>query len=149
MPQSISRNCAAKGSNSCFVPAGHGSLVHGGFSQTPLRSGLPSAVRGTGALKFGFPSRSFGTPCVGYGAHWAESAVAMAASNKDNRLVVIQQWLFCAIKRLLPRKSHDSGNVRRGGRRVMCLLMLPIHAVQKRVMRFIPVAPAPREPTSA
>src|SRR5436189_4725984 len=40
----------------------------------PLRSGLPSAVRGTGADRFGLPSAVRGTPGVGYSSHWAEPA---------------------------------------------------------------------------
>src|SRR5438093_13202872 len=40
----------------------------------PLRSGLPSAVRGAGADRFGLPSAARGTPGVGYSSHWAEPA---------------------------------------------------------------------------
>src|SRR5215470_1012198 len=38
-------------------------------SQTPERSGLPSPVRGAGAVRFGFPSAVRGIPGVRYCAH--------------------------------------------------------------------------------
>src|SRR5206468_5637295 len=41
--------------------------------QTPERSGLPSAVLGAGALRFGRPSGNLGTAGVGYDGHCAES----------------------------------------------------------------------------
>src|SRR5438128_777983 len=44
----------------------------------PLRSGLPSAVRGAGADRFGLPSAVRGTPGVGYSSHWAEPAPGSA-----------------------------------------------------------------------
>src|SRR2546425_10697221 len=49
------------------------------FSQRPDKSGLPSEVRGAGALRFGLPSGVRGTPAVGYGGHCAESGGEMAA----------------------------------------------------------------------
>src|SRR5262245_38667824 len=39
----------------------------------PDKSGLPSAVRGAGAVRFGFPFDPFGTPGFGYNGHCAES----------------------------------------------------------------------------
>src|SRR5712691_6521213 len=44
----------------------------------PLRSGLPSAVRGAGADRLGLPSAVRGTPGVGYSSHWAEPAPGSA-----------------------------------------------------------------------
>jgi hypothetical protein len=41
------------------------------FSQTPERSGLPSGVLGTGAVRFTLPSAVRGTPVSGRFAHWA------------------------------------------------------------------------------
>src|SRR6266850_8257476 len=41
-------------------------------SHIPEKSGLPSAVRGVGAVRLGFPSGVRGTPAVGYFNHWAE-----------------------------------------------------------------------------
>ena len=41
------------------------------FCHTPEKSGLPSAVRGVRAWRFGLPSRVFGTPAVGWRIHWA------------------------------------------------------------------------------
>src|SRR5260221_10281658 len=37
----------------------------------PEKSGLPSAVRGVGADRLGFPFAVLGTPAVGYFSHWA------------------------------------------------------------------------------
>jgi len=49
----------------------------------PDKSGLPSGVRGVGALRFGLPSGPFGTYGFGYNGHCAESdderAVTMTA----------------------------------------------------------------------
>src|SRR3981189_715091 len=42
-------------------------------SQMPEKSGLPSAVRGVGADKLGFPAAVLGTPAVGYFNHWAQT----------------------------------------------------------------------------
>src|SRR4249919_1689928 len=39
--------------------------------QIPEKSTLPSAVRGAGASRFGFPSAVRGTPAVGYDGHCA------------------------------------------------------------------------------
>jgi hypothetical protein len=47
-------------------------------SQIPERSGLPSAVLGVGAPKFGNPLGVFGTPAVGYFSHWLERSVGIA-----------------------------------------------------------------------
>ena len=42
-------------------------------SQMPVKSGLPSGVRGDGAERFGFPSEVLGTPAVGYFNHWPKA----------------------------------------------------------------------------
>jgi hypothetical protein len=47
-------------------------------SQIPERSGLPSAVLGVGAPKFGNPLGVFGTPAVGYFSHWLEASPGIA-----------------------------------------------------------------------
>src|SRR5262249_2034602 len=44
----------------------------------PARSGLPSAVRGAGAVRFGLPSAVRGRPGVRYCAHCAASGVTIA-----------------------------------------------------------------------
>src|SRR5579871_3931499 len=41
---------------------------------SPDRSGLPSGIRGTGAVRFGFPSAVRGMPGVGKFSHWARAA---------------------------------------------------------------------------
>src|SRR5882762_9491026 len=43
--------------------------------QTPVRSGLPSAVRGAGAAMLGVPSGRRGVPGVGYLSHCAAAVV--------------------------------------------------------------------------
>src|SRR5438477_4306063 len=47
----------------------------------PLRSALPSAVRGAGADRFGLPSAVRGTPGVGCSSHWAEPAPGSATHH--------------------------------------------------------------------
>src|SRR4051794_8749497 len=47
--------------------------------QTPEKSTLPSAVRGAGASRFGFPSASRGIPGVGYSGHCASIEGASVA----------------------------------------------------------------------
>src|SRR5262245_44747659 len=55
------------------------------FCQRPDRSGLPSAVLGVGAVRFGLPSAVRGTPGVGNDGHCAASdADAMVRSRKTN-----------------------------------------------------------------
>jgi hypothetical protein len=44
----------------------------------PEKSALPSAVRGVGAVRFGFPSGVRGTPGVGYDDHCATTGDAAA-----------------------------------------------------------------------
>ena len=55
------------------------------FCQTPVKSGLPSAVLGAGAVMFSFPSGVLGTPAVGYEGHWAKSAGAAAIRTSAAR----------------------------------------------------------------
>src|SRR5580658_5352502 len=45
----------------------------------PDRSGFPSAVRGAGAARLGFPSAVCGTLGVAYPSHWAESTAGVTA----------------------------------------------------------------------
>src|SRR5215472_7891577 len=55
-------------------------------SQMPEKSGLPSAVRGAGADKLGFPSAALGTPAVGYFNHCADAAPGrIDATNATDR----------------------------------------------------------------
>src|SRR5438128_233956 len=49
---------------------------------TPERSGLPSAVRGAAAVRFGFPPAARGMPGVAWFSHCAESGYAMIAKKK-------------------------------------------------------------------
>src|SRR4029450_336706 len=52
------------------------------FSHIPVRSGLPSAVFGAGALRSGCPFGSLGTPAVGERGHWAAAAEGRAAREE-------------------------------------------------------------------
>src|SRR5688572_551564 len=45
-------------------------------SQTPERSGFPSAARGAGAVRLGRPSGNRGVPGVLYDSHWADTGTA-------------------------------------------------------------------------
>src|SRR6185295_10120155 len=62
--------------------------------QTPVRSGLPSAVRGVGAARLGVPSGRRGVPAVGYLSHCAavlvdrsEAKTATAALDRPIDLI--------------------------------------------------------------
>jgi hypothetical protein len=48
------------------------------ISHTPEKFGLPSAVLGVGAPRFGKPLGVLGTPAVGYFSHWLESRAGIA-----------------------------------------------------------------------
>jgi hypothetical protein len=56
----------------------------------PDKSGLPSAVRGAGALRFGRPAAVLGTPAVGYFTHCAPTGKAVANNASTMNLVI---WL--------------------------------------------------------
>src|SRR5215212_4537890 len=53
------------------APPAHGSTSS--VNHIPEKSGLRSALRGVGAVTFGLPSGSRGTPAVGNLIHWATS----------------------------------------------------------------------------
>src|SRR5436309_513046 len=61
------------------APAPLGNI--GSFSQRPERSGVPSAVLGAVAFRFGLPSGVVGTPAVGHDGHWAESGAEASATR--------------------------------------------------------------------
>src|SRR5258706_8998725 len=50
-------------------------------SHIPEKSGLPSAVRGVGAPRFGNPLGVVGTPAVGYVSHCAGSGALIAIAR--------------------------------------------------------------------
>src|ERR1700730_5525915 len=56
---------------------------------TPDRSGWPSAAFGAGALRSGLPSAPRGTPGVGVSSHCAESGAARMAAKTSPILTVI------------------------------------------------------------
>src|ERR1700704_736117 len=60
----------------------------------PERSGLPSTVRGAGAVRFGLPFAARGIPGVGYFSHCASRGVLvtdnkMSARKTGERLMVV------------------------------------------------------------
>jgi hypothetical protein len=60
-------------------------LLHGipsAVSHIPEKSGLPSRVRGVGAVRLGFPSSVRGTPAVGNFSHCATSFLGGDAQMK-------------------------------------------------------------------
>ena len=77
--------------------AGHGRLCS--MSHMPEKSGLPSAVRGAGALRFGFPFANRGTPAVGYFSHWADSV------TDDATTMVMTTPVAVCIVTLQPRNA--------------------------------------------
>jgi hypothetical protein len=57
---------------------------------SPEMSGLPSAVFGAGAVRFGLPSAVRGIPAVGYFNHWgADEAAITNASNIGVTVIAI------------------------------------------------------------
>src|SRR6188474_3824875 len=65
--------------------------------QIPERSGLPSAVRGAGAERFGRPSGKRGIPGVGYLIHCADTAFETARTNAPIAMMRDMLWLFFVI----------------------------------------------------
>src|SRR5215510_14390607 len=63
------------GLRSAILPTAISGLHH---CHRPDRSGLPSAVRGVGAVRFGLPSAVRGMPGVGWLTHWAARGVTKA-----------------------------------------------------------------------
>src|SRR5271167_3149396 len=59
----------------------------------PEKSGLPSAVRGVGAVRSGFPSGVFGTP-VGYDGHCAKTATPPATKRLATATELIEVLIF-------------------------------------------------------
>src|ERR1051326_991113 len=55
-------------------------------SQTPDRSGWPSAARGAGAERLGLPSGPFGIPPAGTFTHWPKTGAQISATiaTKDS-----------------------------------------------------------------
>src|SRR4051812_6231788 len=83
-------------------------------SQSPVKSGLPSGVRGAGADRFGLPSAVFGTLAVGYFSHCAERAAdqprqeAAARANDiriDRRVMDVRMALSPEISRHCTRTT--------------------------------------------
>jgi hypothetical protein len=57
------------------------------ISQMPEKSTLPSAVRGAGAVRLGWPSASRGTSGVVYFGHCAETDADTAANNAKKTIL--------------------------------------------------------------
>src|SRR5689334_19411389 len=56
-------------------------------TQIPLRSDVPSGVRGAGAERFGLPSLVRGIPGVGTCTHWAAAGMVIATANRRIRFI--------------------------------------------------------------
>src|SRR5947209_12758086 len=81
-------------SMSAHPPGGHGLLCS--MSQMPERSGLPSEVRGVGAVRSGRPLLAFGTPAVGYFSHCAETVPVSADSMMAMPVTIFMGTSGCA-----------------------------------------------------
>src|SRR5438477_10980211 len=71
----MSAGWRSPGLRSATLPMALSGLIH---CHRPARSGLPSAVRGAGAVRFGLPSAVRGMPGVGYVNHCAASGAVEA-----------------------------------------------------------------------
>src|ERR1700686_359976 len=69
-------------------------------SQMPDRSGLPSAVFGAGADRFGFPSGVRGTPGVGEFSHCAESGTHVERRTTKVRIYLKFSMLASSSKQV-------------------------------------------------
>src|SRR2546428_4919865 len=87
--------------------------------QTPVRSGLPSAVRGVGAAMLALPSGRRGVPAVGYLSHCA-SAVVDRSDAKTARAAALDRPIVLMGPLLRPTIIHSDeqrGHKIRGLRR--------------------------------
>src|SRR5713101_943003 len=80
--------------NSCGTfmsrqPSGGQGLLSSG-AHIPEKSGLPSAVLGTGASRFGVPLVLRGAPAVGYFSHCANTGVEIAQNSAAPARVMIE-----------------------------------------------------------
>jgi hypothetical protein len=66
----------------------------------PDKSGLPSDVRGVGAVRFGLPSGPFGTPGFGYSGHCADSDDESAATMTADNMTVNGRFMSASSLRL-------------------------------------------------
>src|SRR5882672_10347673 len=80
-------------------------------SQMPERSGLPSEVRGVGALRFTLPSGPLGTVGCGYLGHCAnteaEKAATMTAATVNHRFIEPPVWLVVLTWSQSPSTRRD------------------------------------------
>src|SRR5712691_3613137 len=67
------------------------------ISQVPERSGLPSAARGAGAERLGWPLGVLGTLGVGYFNHWAPKGRASGAeiANATMKTTTTALFIIC------------------------------------------------------
>src|SRR6266481_8645583 len=86
----MSAGWRSPGLRSATLPTAVSGLSH---CHRPVRSGLPSAVRGAGAVRFGLPSAVRGMPDVGRVTHWAESGVLSADKMIAKTTVFIRYLL--------------------------------------------------------
>src|SRR5438105_947815 len=84
------------GRRSSQAPAGQGlETLPLSASHMPDRSGLPSAVLGAGAPRFGCPLGILGTPAVGYFSHCAPRGAAIAIIATITLFIILTPDLFC------------------------------------------------------
>src|ERR1700687_3113037 len=110
-----------EGAGAASVPPPAGPSCPSPRIQFPEKSGLPSAVRGAGAVKSGLPSGVLGTPGVPYRGHCAESDGEIAVMIAIDATALSNGFMFgLAVKlRLKPtRKPRASvrGESSLGGR---------------------------------
>src|SRR5947207_13979980 len=92
-------------------------------SQSPVMSGLPSAVFGAGADRFGLPSGVRGIPGVGYLIHCADTdTVVSRSAPMVSRLAFMRDVLIllfcdsCSVTRSPVRLKADATSTRHGPR---------------------------------
>src|SRR2546426_12287743 len=73
--------------------------------QSPDRTGLPSAVFGTGAERFGFPSGVRGMPAVGYFTHCAAASAVMRNDATMIGRAFMAILLFCSVLYCYTKKN--------------------------------------------
>src|ERR1051325_5664008 len=78
-------------------------------SQIPERSGLPSAIRGAGAVRLGLPSASLGIPAVGYFSHCAPIGTDRTQRPAAVNASTIDRTLDTRIVFSITEPFYDSG----------------------------------------
>src|SRR5262249_10600515 len=107
------------------------------------RSGLPSAIRGAGPSRLGFPLAARATPRVGNEGHWAGSAVAKKAGISDaaaTALVAMTGPLFLLLWTRLGSGRHDVFHAQVNHHASVNLVIVPIVQSQQTQSQISPLA---------